>query len=171
MVEDVVRYAVFAVFPVAMAYAAASDLLTMMISNKVTLVLVVAFVALAPFTGMDWQTFALHWAAGAAVLVVMFVCFSRGWVGGGDAKLASAIALWVGLSSTVELALLASLFGGALTMLLMAFRRTVVPVVIIRQPWVQRLHDSQRGVPYGIALAAAALATYPHTIWMRTIVG
>ncbi len=171
MAMDVVRYAVFAVFPFAMAYAAASDLLTMTISNRLTLALVACFVALAPFTDMGLLGFASHWVAGAAVLAVMFFCFSMGWVGGGDAKLASVIALWVGLSSTVEFALMASLFGGALTVLLMAFRRSVVPVFIIRQPWVQRLHDSRRGVPYGIALAAAALATYPHTVWIKMTVG
>jgi len=171
MAAEIVRYAVFAVFPVAMAYAAASDLLTMTISNKLTLGLVVCFVVLAPFTGMNWQVFAMHWLAAVAVLAIAFFCFAMGWVGGGDAKLAAVIALWVGLSGTVEFALLASLFGGALTVLLMAFRRTVVPVFIIRQPWVQRLHDSGSGVPYGIALAAAALATYPHTDWIRVAIG
>ncbi len=58
MALDVLRYAVFAVFPVAMAYAAASDLLTMTISNKLTLGLVACFVVLAPFTGMGWNAFA-----------------------------------------------------------------------------------------------------------------
>ena len=171
MALDVLRYAVFAVFPVAMAYAAASDLLTMTISNKLTLGLVACFVVLAPFTGIGWNAFATHWVAAGAVLAVMFVCFVMGWVGGGDAKLATAISLWVGFPGTVQFALLASIFGGVLTILLMAFRRAPVPVFIIRQPWVQRLHDSDRGVPYGIALAAAALATYPHTIWMRVAVG
>ncbi len=171
MAADMLRYAVFAIFPLAMAYAAASDLLTMTISNKLTVGLVACFVVLAPFTGMGWYGFAMHWVAAAAVLALMFFCFAMGWVGGGDAKLAAVIALWVGLSGTVEFALLASLLGGALTVLLMAFRRSVVPVFIIRQPWVQRLHDSGHGVPYGIALAAAALATYPHTIWMQVAVG
>jgi prepilin peptidase CpaA len=171
MAPDVLRYAVFAAFPLAMAYAAASDLLTMTISNRLTVALVAGFVVLAPFTGMGWYAFAMHWVAAVVVLAVMFFCFSMGWVGGGDAKLAAVIALWVGLSGTLEFALLASLLGGLLTVLLMAFRRSVVPVFIIRQPWVQRLHDSGRGVPYGIALAAAALATYPHTIWMKVAVG
>jgi prepilin peptidase CpaA len=171
MAPDVLRYAVFAVFPLAMAYAAASDLLTMTISNKLTVGLIACFVVLAPFTGMGWYAFAMHLVAAAVVLALMFFCFTMGWVGGGDAKLAAVIALWVGLSGTLEFALLASLLGGLLTVLLMAFRRSVVPVFIIRQPWVQRLHDSGRGVPYGIALAAAALATYPHTIWMKVAVG
>jgi prepilin peptidase CpaA len=166
-----IQYLVFAIFPVAMAYAAASDLLTMTISNKLIVALTVAFVVLAPLAGMSWQAFAFHWLAAAVVLAVAFACFAMGWVGGGDAKLAAVIALWLGLGHTIEFALLAALLGGGLTLLLMAFRRSVVPVFIIRQPWVQRLHDSRCGVPYGIALAAAALATYPDTVWMQVTLG
>src|SRR3989304_1100262 len=139
MAAGLVPFILFAMFPVAMAYAAASDLLTMTISNRLTLGLVAGFVVLAPLTGMDWQTFALHWAAGGAVLAVAFFCFAMGWIGGGDAKLAAAIALWLGWSSAIEFIGIASLLGGALTLILLAFRRSVVPVFIIRQPWVQRL--------------------------------
>jgi len=172
MAAEVFGYFLFAAFPLAMAYAAASDLLTMTISNKLTVALVAGFVVLAPFTGMDWHTFALHWAVGAAVLTVAFLCFAMGWIGGGDAKLGAAIALWLGVDGTLEFLVLASLFGGGLTLFLLAFRRaTVVPVFIIRQPWVQRLHDSNAGVPYGVALAAAGLATYPHTVWVGVLFG
>lgn len=171
MAAEIVRYALFAAFPVAMAFAAASDLLTMTISNRLTVGLVAAFVVLAPFTGMNWHDFAMHWAAGGGVLALAFFCFAMNWIGGGDAKLASVVALWLGLANTVEFIVLASLFGGGLTLLLLAFRRAVVPVFIIRQPWVQRLHDQRAGVPYGIALAAAGLATYPHSVWMQVAVG
>ena len=171
MAADLVHYILFAMFPVAMAYAAASDLLTMTISNRLTLGLVAGFVVLAPLTGMDWRTFGMHWAAGGAVLTLAFFCFAMGWIGGGDAKLGAAIALWLGWSSAIEFIGIASLLGGALTLILLAFRRSVVPVFIIRQPWVQRLHDDKAGVPYGIALAIAGLATYPHSIWMRVAVG
>ena len=44
-----------------------------------------------------------------------------------------------------------------------------LPGLLARQPWAQRLHRNDSGVPYGIALAAAALAIYPDTIWMRAI--
>ena len=78
------------------------------------------------------------------MLAVAFVCFAIGWVGGGDAKLAAVTALWLGWASTVEFIAIASLFGGVLTCLLLAFRRSVLPAFIIRQPWVQRLHDTGR---------------------------
>ncbi|MEX0852499.1 MAG: prepilin peptidase [Bauldia sp.] len=171
MAADSTQYAFFVIFAAMMAYAAVNDILTMTISNRLTAGLVVGFVAFAPLIGMDWQTFALHGLAGALVLAVAFFCFAMGWIGGGDAKLAAVIALWVGIGNTLSFIVLASLLGGALTMLLLAFRRSVVPIFLIRQAWVQRLHDEKGGVPYGVALAAAGLATFPDTVWMRVATG
>ena len=171
MAVILVHQVLFAVFPLAMVYAAISDLLTMTISNRVTFALAAAFVVLSPVTGMDLGTFGYHWAAGGAVLAVAFACFAFGWIGGGDAKLASVTALWLGWNSTIEYIAIASVFGGLLTLLLLSFRQAVLPAFIIRQPWIQRLHDQKAGVPYGVALAAAGLATYPHTVWMHMAIG
>jgi prepilin peptidase CpaA len=167
----VVHYIVFLAFPVGMAFAAASDLLTMTISNRLTLALAAAFVALAPLTGIDLQTFGMHFAAAGVVLAVAFACFAFGWVGGGDAKLAAVTALWLGWNASLEYIGLAAIFGGMLTVLILAFRRAVLPAFVVRQPWVQRLHDKDSGVPYGVALAAAGLAVYPHTVWMGLTMG
>jgi prepilin peptidase CpaA len=49
---------------------------------------------------------------------------------------------------------------------LLQFRMAPLPGWLARKEWVQRLHDKDAGVPYGIALAAAALTVYPHTPWM-----
>jgi prepilin peptidase CpaA len=170
-VTQVVQYALFAVFPLGMAFAAVSDLFTMSISNRLTLGLVAAFILLSPLAGMDLKTFGLHWAAGGAVLAIAFSCFAMGWVGGGDAKLAAVTALWLGLGHVLSYLVIASIFGGILTVLILSFRRQILPAVIIRQPWVQRLHDETAGVPYGVALAAAGLAIYPHTIWVQMVAG
>jgi prepilin peptidase CpaA len=115
---------------------------------------------------MGWPAFGMHFAAGAGVLVLGFTCFAFGWIGGGDAKLAAVLALFLGVDNVVEFVVLASVLGGVLTVALLGYRATVVPAFIIRQPWAQRLHDRQTGVPYGIALAAAALVVYPHTVWI-----
>jgi len=163
MVADSVR---LMLFPALMAFAAASDLLTMTISNRVSLILVGGFVLLAAITGMAFADILWHLGAAGLVLVVAFVLFSQGWIGGGDAKLAAATALWLGFDHLLTYLLYASLFGGALTLLLIQFRLAPLPAMLARQPWVQRLHDHDSGVPYGIALAAAALAVYPQTPWM-----
>ena len=165
-------YPLYVAFPFALAYAAASDLLTMTISNRISLLLIACFVALAPLTGMGLTVFAQHVSAGAVMLAVTFTLFSLGWIGGGDAKLAAVIALWFGWTpATIEFVGLSAIFGGCLTMAILGFRRTPLPAFAMRTPWVQRLHNAGAGVPYGIALAAGGLAVYPHSIWTQMLVG
>jgi len=52
---------------------------------------------------------------------------------------------------------------------LLQFRTSPLPELLERQEWVERLHRKDGGIPYGIALAAAALAVYPDTRWMAAI--
>lgn len=163
MVADAIR---LMLFPALMAFAASSDLLTMTISNRISLVLAAGFVALALVSGMGIADVLSHVGAACVVLIVAFGFFTRGWIGGGDAKLAAATALWLGFDHLLPYLIYASLFGGVLTLLLVQFRNVPLPAMLAKQAWVQRLHDKNGGVPYGIALAAAALAVYPETPWM-----
>jgi prepilin peptidase CpaA len=163
MLTDVIR---LALFPALMAFAASSDLLTMTISNRLSLALAGGFFLLTFITGMGLTAIGMHLAAGALVLTVCFGFFAMGWIGGGDAKLAAATALWFGFDYLLDYLVYASLFGGALTLLLIQFRRLALPDVLARQAWIAKLHDDGAGVPYGIALAAAALVVYPKTGWM-----
>jgi prepilin peptidase CpaA len=156
-------------FPATMAFAAASDLLTMTIANRISLILVVGFALLSFMIGMSATDMLMHVAAGAAVLVVGFVFFSCGWIGGGDAKLAAVTALWLGFAHLFEYLIYSSIFGGALTLALIQFRLLPLPAVLAGREWIERLHLRGGGVPYGIALAAAALIVYPHTEWMSSI--
>ncbi len=163
MVTDVIR---LLLFPALMAFAASSDLFTMTISNRLSLALAGGFFLLTLITGMSLYAFGMHLAAAAVVLVVAFIFFSQGWIGGGDAKLAAATALWFGFDFLLDYLIYASLFGGALTLIILQFRKLPLPAPLARQGWIVRLHETDGGVPYGIALAAAALAVYPKTGWM-----
>lgn len=167
----VLHYIVFLIFPVSMAFAAASDVMTMTISNKLILVLLAGFAVAAPLSGMSLNLFGLHLAAGGVILAIAFGCFAMGWVGGGDAKLAAVIALWLGPMHALTFIVLASIAGGVLTMGLLRFRRQMLPAFAYSQEWIVRLHDNKSGVPYGIALAAAALILYPRTMWMQLALG
>ncbi len=157
-------------FPLLMAYAAFSDLLTMTISNFVSIALVVLFFILALSLGMPADEIGLHVAAGTLMLVVTFIMFTLGWIGGGDAKLAAATALWFGFDHLFDYGLYAAAFGGLLTLAILVLRRHPLPLFLAKQSWLARLHEKGSGVPYGIALAIAGLLLYPETsIWAAAI--
>jgi prepilin peptidase CpaA len=141
----------------------------MTISNRLSLALFGGFFLLTLVTGMSLAAIGMHLAAAALVLVISFGFFSQGWIGGGDAKLVAATALWFGFDFLLDYLTYASLFGGALALLLIQFRKLPLPAALARQPWVLRLHEHGGGVPYGIALAAAALMVYPKTAWMPAL--
>jgi prepilin peptidase CpaA len=153
-------------FPALMAFAAWSDLFTMTIPNRVSVVLAAAFLGFGALDGSTVGEIGGHFAAGFVVLVIGFGFFCRGWLGGGDAKFAAASSLWLGWSHVCEYLLYASLLGGVLTLFVLELRKRTLPPALASQTWVMRLHDPAGGIPYGIALAIAALLVYPSTMWV-----
>ena len=83
------------VFPLLMAYAASSDLLTMKIANWLILAVVAAYFVMAFSAGIPLDQIGMSVAAAAAVLAVAFAFFAFCWIGGGDAKLVAATTWWV----------------------------------------------------------------------------
>jgi prepilin peptidase CpaA len=150
-------------FPALMAYAASSDLLTMRIANWLVLLIAALYFALALIAQLPWSEIGASVAAAAIVLAIAFAFFAFGWIGGGDAKLVSATTLWVGFGLLLQYVIYAALLGGALTMLILTFRGRTLPIWAMKHAWIERLHDRKTGVPYGIALAIAALLIYPQT--------
>lgn len=155
---------VLLIFPVLMVFAASSDLFTMRISNLLVLMLVVAFFIVALVVQMPVETILSNLGCAAGVLLVAFAFFAFGWIGGGDAKLAAATTLWLGLGLLLPYIVYSGLLGGALTLVLLAFRNLPLPAALQRIRWLDRLHDKKQGVPYGIALAIAAMLVYPQTV-------
>ena len=151
------------IFPLLMAYAASSDLLTMRIANWLVLTLVIAYAALALIAQLPLADIGISVACAVIVLVIAFAFFAFGWIGGGDAKLVAATTLWVGFGLMLPFLIYAALLGGGLTLLILAIRRYPLPAVLQRVRWIDRLHDAKSGVPYGIALAIAGLLVYPET--------
>jgi prepilin peptidase CpaA len=158
-------------FPALMAFAACSDLLTMRISNRVVLLLVAIFCAVAVSIDMPLEQFGLHVACATAVLIVAFIFFAFGWIGGGDAKLAAATTFWLGFGVTLPYLLDASLIGGLMTLMILMARRWPLPMFLARIRWIDRLHDSRTGIPYGIALAIAGMLTYSDSVVFQRLAG
>ncbi len=153
---------IFVVFPFCMLFAAISDMLSMTIANRVPLLLAGAFLVVAPLTGMDWAAFAWHLAAGSLVLCVTFGLFAMGGMGGGDAKLLAATALWLGFGFCLVQYLVASaILGGFLTLGILAYRKSTLAVFTSHSIFLRHFADEKTGVPYGIALGIGGLLTYP----------
>ncbi len=161
--------AILTIFPICMLFATFYDLFTMTIPNRITLTLLVSFLILAPMAGMGWETMMWHMLISFLVLVVGYVFFSLGFMGGGDAKLFAASSLWFGTAFTLDFVLIASLFGGALTFLVVVGRVRPVPIWLMQFDWIMRLLDKKQGVPYGAALGPAALLVFVDTPWMEFI--
>ncbi len=155
--------ALYLAFPVAMALGAICDLTTMTIPNRLSAALALLFPFAAVALGMPIAVFGMHLVAGFVVLAVGILFFSRGWIGGGDAKLAAAVALWFGFDQLIPFVTYAGMLGGLLTVGILIFRSWMLPAFALRHQWVARLHDVNVGVPYGIAIAAGAMLIYAET--------
>jgi len=160
---------IFVVFPFCMVFAAVSDVLSMTIANRVSVILVVTFAVVAPLTGMDWTNYGWHFAAAASVLAVTFVMFAIGGMGGGDAKLMAATALWMGLDINLLVYLVTSAFlGGMLTLMILSYRKSPIADWTGHNMFLRHFANPTGGVPYGVALGAGGLLTYPDSplmIW------
>jgi prepilin peptidase CpaA len=166
MGPTLLHLSILAFFPVLMALSASMDLLTFTIPNRLCAVLALGYLVFAVLLGVSAADILLNISCASAILVIAFVMFNFGWIGGGDAKLAAATAAWLGWTAILNYGLAAALFGGILTLILLSARAAPLPAVFGRVEWLARLHNVNTGVPYGIALAAAGLLQYPNSsIW------
>ncbi|UXS03179.1 A24 family peptidase [Agrobacterium tumefaciens] len=155
-----VTAAIFLILPLCLAFAALTDLISMTIPNRIPLILLASFVIVAPFTGMDWQTFAMSLAAGVAVFVFCFALFASNVMGGGDAKLLTAAAVWFGFNqSLIEFLLGVTFIGGVLTLGILLLRSRTQEIMAVGLPIPESLLVAKK-IPYGIGIAIAGLLTY-----------
>jgi prepilin peptidase CpaA len=165
----VLAYLILMTFPVAMAFAAANDLFTMKIPNRISLALIGGFVAIALITRMPLETLGLHVVIAVAVLIATFTLFSLNMLGGGDAKLMAAGALWMGPDHIIEFVAYVTIFGGILAVAMLGYRNFLPANALPLPAWARRLHRTGEGIPYGIAIAAAGLMLFPATAFFRAL--
>jgi prepilin peptidase CpaA len=126
--------------------AAVIDVRTFTISNRLNL----AVALLAPVYWLSialspWPGVAMQLAAGIVVFAILAGAFYAGLMGGGDVKLAAALALWFSPMSTIRFLMLMSIAGGVLTLGLLAWHRA-------------RKLEGRPEIPYGVAIAFGGLA-------------
>ncbi len=165
-----IEAAVLVFFPVLMVFAAFSDAATMTISNRVSIALALGFAPIALLAGATSVDLVMHFLCGAAVFALAFAMFAFRIIGGGDAKLAAATALWLGWDTVGNYGLTTAVLGGFLSIGLLAARKCPMPEALLRREWIARLYHPQTGIPYGMALATAGLLVYPESlVWLKTV--
>jgi prepilin peptidase CpaA len=164
MPAELIKTLALGVFALLVIIAALKDLSSFTIPNWISVSLAAAFIPAALLAHPSLSQFAhigVNFAVGLGVLVLAAVMFALGWIGGGDAKLMAAAALWLGLGGLLPFLLYTGLAGGALALGLMALRSTWIrPIAAGGPAWTQRLATPGEAAPYGVAIAIGALAAF-----------
>jgi prepilin peptidase CpaA len=153
---------VLLVFPVLVIAAGLKDLTSYTIPNWMSLALLAAFPVAALAAGLPLSAMGANAIVGAIALVGGMAMFAAGWIGGGDAKLFGAAALWLGWPAVLTYLLVTGVAGGALAVLLLGLRSARLrPFVPSGPGWFSRLAEPGENVPYGVAIAIGALTAFP----------
>ena len=134
-----------AVLAAMLIVAATGDLRSRRIPNWLNLAIALTAI---PFWWMSgygfWPEVATQIAISLGVFGLFLIPFLRGWMGGGDLKLLTALGLWLPLASLLKLLVIMSLAGGVLTLVMLARRR-------------RASGQEKTEVPYGVAIAFGGL--------------
>lgn len=145
-----------------LAYSCVTDFFTMTIPNWVSVGILTAFAVAFTVAGLVGIPAFYGWKAHGAALVLMFVVtfimfICRVW-GAGDSKLASAVALWIGLKGFLTFLVVMSFTGVGLVALYYIFRKSKLNFTALgEQSWPMRIRAGEKTIPYGIAIAFGAL--------------
>lgn len=125
--------------------AAVIDVRTFTISNRLNLCIAL----MAPLFWWSaqlplWPDIGQQVIAAVLVFALLAVAFYAGMMGGGDVKLAAALALWFSVKSTLVFLVYMSIAGGLLTLIVVVLHRA-------------RKKDGKPQIPYGVAIAAGGL--------------
>jgi prepilin peptidase CpaA len=145
MMNDGFTLALLAILAVTLVLIAIVDVRTYTISNGVNLAIAIA----APLYWWSanvafWPDGAIRIGVAAVVFLLFAIAFYVGAMGGGDVKLAGALALWFPPGDTLKLIVLTSIAGGVLTLFVLGAHRL-------------RKREGRPEVPYGVAIAFGGL--------------
>ena len=145
-------------FPAVVLWAALCDATTYTIPNRISVILALAFLPAALALGFTPAAIGVCLLIGLCALCAGVAMFALGWIGGGDAKLFAASALWLGLPALGPFLAWTAVAGGALAVALLLARKSPLSALVRGPAWVGRLLEPKGDVPYGVANALGALA-------------
>ena len=155
-------------FPALVLIGGMKDATSFTIPNWISLALIAAFLPAALLAGVGIAQIGLAVLIGVFALFAAMGMFAMGWIGGGDAKLFAAAALWLGFPAVINFVLVTGLAGGALALSLLGLRSMWLRPIAERGPtWFSRLARPGGDVPYGVAIAFGALAAFPDSLLGR----
>jgi len=121
------------------------DVRTFTISNRLNLVVaLLAFVYWWSVRLPLWPDAAVQLAIAAVVFLLLALAFAAGMMGGGDVKLAAALALWFSPADTIRFLVIMSIAGGLVTVVFLGIHRAS------QKP-------GRPKIPYGVAIAIGGL--------------
>lgn len=158
-----VEAAIFLIFPLCLVVAAFTDLFEMTVPNRIPAVLLASFIMLAPLSNLGLAEFGWHILAGVAVFAIVFGLFAINVMGGGDAKLLTAAAVWYGFTpSLLEFLIYVAYGGGILTILILLVRARANTVMALGLPVPHSILTAKK-IPYAIAICVGGLVTFPQS--------
>jgi len=167
----VLAYLFLSVFPAALLIAAANDIYEFKIPNWISIVLVAAYPLAGLTLGASPHVLMEGALLGGAALTIGFCLFAARIIGGGDAKLLAATAPWMGLGSLGLFLFQTAIAGLVLAIVMGMFRKFPVLPVYAHAPWLIRLHERKKDLPYAVAIAAGALLSFSQTPYFQLVIG
>jgi prepilin peptidase CpaA len=164
---SMIQAAIFVIFPLCLAFAACSDFLSMTIPNRASVILLAAFPVVALLAGLGPAEIGMHVLAALVVFAVCFALFAFNIMGGGDAKLLTASAIWFGWTfSLLEFLVAVSFMGGFLVLGILFLRTQENLILAHRIPLPRQLFHGSK-VPYGVAIGSGAFLAFPDSPLMQ----
>lgn len=143
--------------------ACISDVRFLRIPNSYVIVVLGCFIAAFGLSPESFGPWWHHLSAGLIFLVITYIMFSLGMLGGGDAKMGAALALFVGLRGLVPYLFYMALVGGLLGILAIVIKKKKPFAHPAPESWVGQLYQGRNAVPYGIAISSGVWAALFHT--------
>lgn len=145
MMNPTFTFALLGLLGILLVWIAVVDIRTFTISDGIN----IGIALMAPLfwwaSGVDlWPDAAIRVGVAVAVFLLFAFMFHLGAMGGGDVKLAGALALWFAPYETMQMLVMMSLAGGALTLIVLAESKF-------------RKKEGRPEVPYGVAIAFGGL--------------
>ena len=145
MTNGLLTESLLALLAIILVAAAIIDIRTFTISNRLT----IGVALLAPLFWISlglpiWPDVAFRIAVAIGVFILLALAFYLRMMGGGDVKLASALALWFRPDATLRFLIYMSVAGGVLTLFVVGLHKL-------------RKKEGKPEIPYGVAIAFGAL--------------